>query len=160
MLPATAFGWGWKRELPRHDVYRLRGHSYHYYGGYFWAPGPFGFWIVNPPIGIAVTVLPPRYTTVIVGGITYYYADTVYYTESTSGYVVVPAPQAAPVVETQTTAPAEMPPGKAISLNIPNSDGSFTEVKLVKYNEGYLGPQGEYYKGKPTVDQLRVLYGK
>jgi hypothetical protein len=51
-------------------------------------------------------------------------------------------------------------PGQTITVNVPNSNGSFTPVKLVKYQGGYIGPQGEYYPGNPTVDQLRVLYGK
>ena len=47
-----------------------------------------------------------------------------------------------------------------VVINIPNEDGSYTPVTLVKHGEGYLGPQKEYYTGHPTVAQLRVLYGK
>ena len=44
-------------------------------------------------------------------------------------------------------------------MNVPNSKGGFTPVRLAKHNNGYIGPQGEFYNGYPTVDQLEVLYG-
>ena len=47
-----------------------------------------------------------------------------------------------------------------LTINIPNSKGSYTSVTLVKRGTGYVGPQGEYYEGHPTVDQLKTLYGK
>jgi hypothetical protein len=161
-LSSNAFAWGWARSLPpKHDVIVLRGSQYHYSHGRFYRPGPFGFFMVNPPIGIFVSILPPVHRTYIVGGVSYYYADSVYYTESVGGYVVVPPPvQNITVVESAPTATVETPPGPSMTINVPNSNGSFTPVKLVKYEGGYVGPQGEYYPGNPTVDQLRVLYGK
>jgi hypothetical protein len=45
------------------------------------------------------------------------------------------------------------------TINIPNSKGGFTAVRLVKHKDGYIGPQGEFYAGHPTVDQLKALYG-
>jgi hypothetical protein len=161
LLSTDAFAWGWRRGLPpRHDVIVMRGSRYHYYNGSFWRPGPVGFFMVMPPIGAMVTVLPMGHRTVVYGGVSYYYYDNVYYTDAPSGYVVVPAPAENVVVAPAPAAPAEMPPGKSIIVNIPNASGSFTAVKLVRYKDGYLGPQGEYYPGKPTVDQLRVLYGE
>jgi len=50
--------------------------------------------------------------------------------------------------------------GEQITINVPNSNGSYTPVTLVKYGNGYIGPQGEYYPGNPTVEQLKALYGK
>ena len=163
MHSESAFAWGWARTLPqKHSVVVLRGSRYHYYGGHFYRPGPIGFFMVMPPIGAIVTILPAGHRTVIVGGISYYYYDSVYYTDSPDGYVVVPAPANVTVapapVETATT--TATPPGQSIIINVPSSNGSFTPVKLVKYQGGYIGPQGEYYPGNPTVDQLRVLYGK
>lgn len=168
LLPLMSNGafaaWGWRRGLPpRHEVVVLRGARYHYWHGSFWRPGPFGFFMVMPPIGAEITILPTGYRTVVYGGISYYYSDNVYYTDAPNGYVVVPAPAENIVVApapAAPSAPAEMPPGQPITLNIPNASGGFTPVKLVKYKNGYLGPQGEYYPGKPTVDQLRVLYGE
>lgn len=160
LMPSGAYAWGWKKALPpKHDIIVLRGHRYHYYGGMFWMPGPFGFFMVNPPIGMVVTVLPAPHRTIIMGGITYYYTNGAYYTEAPTGYVVVPAP-AEKIIVSAPAANTGMPPGESITVNVPNSNGSFTPVKLVKYQDGYIGPQGEYYPGNPTVDQLRVLYGK
>lgn len=48
----------------------------------------------------------------------------------------------------------------SVVINIPNSNGSYTPVTLWKSFDGYVGPQGEYYPGRPTVEQLKVLYGK
>ena len=44
-------------------------------------------------------------------------------------------------------------------INIPNSKGGFTPVRLIKHKNGYIGPQGEFYAGHPTVDALKALYG-
>ncbi len=48
----------------------------------------------------------------------------------------------------------------SVTINVPNSNGSYTPVTLVKQGDGYVGPQGEYYPNHPTVEQLKVLYGK
>lgn len=45
-------------------------------------------------------------------------------------------------------------------VNIANSDGTTTAVHLTKKGNGYVGPQGEYYEGTPTMDQLKALYGR
>ena len=47
-----------------------------------------------------------------------------------------------------------------VVINVPNSDGTSTPVNLTKKGDGYIGPQGEYYQGTPTADQLTTLYGK
>jgi len=47
-----------------------------------------------------------------------------------------------------------------VTVNIPNANGGFTSVKLTKFKDGFKGPQGEFYKGHPTVEELRVLYGR
>jgi hypothetical protein len=49
---------------------------------------------VAPPVGLVISVLPPYYSTVWIGGIPYYYADNVYYTwqPDQNGYAVVDAP--------------------------------------------------------------------
>jgi hypothetical protein len=80
---------------------------------------------------------------------------------------VAPAAPAVPLVPAAPTAPVApaAPTGKNVSgeeyvINIPNSDGSFTPVKLKKSDNGYIGPQGESYQGHPSIEQLKVLYGK
>jgi hypothetical protein len=156
MQSANAFESGWRKSLPsKHEMVAVGHQRYHYYNGRFYRPALFGlgFFVVAAPIGAIVTVLPVGYTIIRVGGVTYYYYDNVYYTACPSGYVVVQAPPAA----------VGAPPAAAVGemvINIPNSDGTYTPVKIVKHNSGYIGPQGEYYPQHPTVEQLKLLYGK
>ena len=46
-----------------------------------------------------------------------------------------------------------------VTVNITNSNGSVSQVKLQKYGIGYIGTRGEYYSTMPTQEQLRVIYG-
>lgn len=142
------------------------GHErYRYHDGRFYRPIFFGLFeiIVDvPPIGAIVTVLPFGYRTIVIGEVTYYYYDNVYYTVCPSGYVVVPAPVVNPnvVVTSFAVTHLQKVSGETVTINVPNSNGSYTPVTLIKQKDGYIGPQGEYYLGHPTVEQLKVLYGK
>jgi len=144
------------------------GHErYRYHDGRFYRPVFFGLFeiLVNlPPIGTIVTVLPVGYRTIIIGGVTYYFYDNVYYTACPSGYIIVPAPIVNPNVAVVSPSLAVSQPqkisGETVIVNVPNSNGSYTPVTLVKQKDGYVGPQGEFYPGHPTVEQLKVLYGK
>lgn len=143
-----------------HEYVAVGHQRYHYRDGRFYRLGWLGLFeiAVNiPPTGAVVSFLPARHRTIVVGHNTYYYYDGIYYTACPSGYVV-----AAPPVAT-VTAPvliqAQAPGSEAIIINVPNANGSFTPVKLTKSNDGYIGPQGEYYPGHPTLAQLKMLYG-
>ena len=46
-----------------------------------------------------------------------------------------------------------------VTVNITNSNGSVSQVKLRKHGVGYVGTRGEYYSSLPTKDQLRPIYG-
>jgi hypothetical protein len=142
-----------ERGRGRREVVVVGHRRYHYDDGRFYKPSWFGFQIAIrvPPIGATVTYIPAGHRTIIFGGVTYYYYDNVYYKPCPSGYIVVPAPV---VVAPQNLA------GETVTINVPNSNGSYTPVILVKRGNGYVGPQGEYYPGNPTVEQLRALYGK
>jgi hypothetical protein len=118
-------------------------------------------------MGAYFSSLPDDYVTYYVDGSPYYYCDGSYFTSYQDGYVVVPAPavEAAPEEAVQQPAapqvlsqPAQSSNGPIV-INIPNSKGGYTPVKLVKANNGYIGPQGEFYAGHPTMDALRALYG-
>ena len=147
-FPLTDAFADWGRPKPRpsaHQIVVAGRHRYRYHEGRFYRPGFFGFWftLARPPIGIVVARLPFGHRRVVFAGATYYCYDNVYYREHPSGYVVVPAPDRQ----------------QKITINIPNSRGSYTPVVLVRHGDGYLGPQGEYYSGQPSVEQLRALYG-
>jgi hypothetical protein len=163
---SSAFAWDGHGGYGGHGSYGGRGghgdHGHYYYrGGHWYGSGWFWGWFATGlAIGTIVATLPPYYDMVYVRGVPYYYYDGYYYRSSPTGYVVVPAPATTTVV----TAPAVTEPtvtsGETVVINIPNLSGGYTPVTLTKHKTGYIGPQGEYYEGHPTVQQLRVLYGR
>jgi outer membrane lipoprotein SlyB len=46
-----------------------------------------------------------------------------------------------------------------VTVNMTNSNGSVSQVRLRKQGIGYVGTRGEYYPTLPTEDQLRPIYG-
>jgi hypothetical protein len=46
-----------------------------------------------------------------------------------------------------------------VTINIQNSNGSFSPVTLRPVGSQWVGPRGEYYDVLPTVGQLRQMYG-
>jgi len=149
----------------RHFVINHRGRRYFYHNGLFFRKSGIKFVIVAPPIGAIVPVLPFGFVTFTFGPrIVYYYLDGVYYKPVPEGYVVVPESEFEKYKQQKETLKKEESDknvsGEEYVVNIPNSDGSFTPVKLKKSNNGYIGPQGEFYQGHPSVEQLKVLYGK
>ncbi|MFA6320292.1 MAG: DUF6515 family protein [Candidatus Omnitrophota bacterium] len=165
---AFARGGGGPGPEPRH-----RG-DYYYRGDQLYRHGWLGFDIAVAAltIGAIVDSLPPRYNTVVVGGVPYYYYGNAYYRPCPGGYVVVPPPIATqpiivaseavqpvtvvtPVVAAQTQAQT----AETVTINIPSSKGGYKAISLKKSGNGFIGPQGEYYYEHPTVEQLKTLYG-
>jgi len=90
------------RELPRgYREFRHHHDRYFFGGGVWYRAGVSGFIVVTPPIGLTLSLLPPYYTTIWVGGVPYYYADDVYYRwlPQQRVYVVSEPPPAKEVVE-------------------------------------------------------------
>ncbi|MHC4241451.1 MAG: glycine zipper domain-containing protein, partial [Planctomycetota bacterium] len=48
---------------------------------------------------------------------------------------------------------------RTVAVNITNSNGSISQVRLKRHGVGYVGTRGEYYRQLPTEDQLRPIYG-
>ena len=46
-----------------------------------------------------------------------------------------------------------------VTVNIRNSNGSVSRVRLRKEGIGYVGTRGEYYDHLPADDELRPVYG-
>jgi len=46
-----------------------------------------------------------------------------------------------------------------VAVNITNSNGSISQVRLRKQGVGYVGTRGEYYDHLPTQKELRPVYG-
>jgi hypothetical protein len=61
------------------------------------------------------------------------------------------------VVYVQQPVVVEQP--STVTVNVQNSNGSFTPVTLRQIGERWVGPRGEYYDAVPSVGQLRPTYG-
>ena len=47
----------------------------------------------------------------------------------------------------------------SVLINIRNSNGSVSTVKLTRSGVGYVGPRGEFYDHLPTEAELKPVYG-
>ena len=47
----------------------------------------------------------------------------------------------------------------SVTINITNSNGSITPVKLTRSGSNYVGPRGEIYDHFPTEAELKPIYG-
>jgi len=62
--------------------------------------------------------------------------------------------------ETATPAKSEkQDAANIVTVNVTNSNGSFTPVKLTKQGDNYVGPKGEVYDHLPTEAELKSVYG-
>jgi hypothetical protein len=157
---------------------KVSGGTYHYRGGYGGWGGRYnrshwwGYHNRYSGLGAFYWGLPFGCTSVVIGGVPYYYYDGTYLEPYGAGYLVVadPTPPVAAVAAAPVAAPTGVVSGVApkdsaasagneVTVNIPDLKGAFTAVKLTRHGKGYLGPQGEFYTGHPTVAQLKALYG-
>ena len=46
-----------------------------------------------------------------------------------------------------------------VTVNVTNSNGSVSQVKLKKQGTGYVGPRNEFYDHLPTSEELKPIYG-
>lgn len=163
------------------------GGRYYWHGDRWWGSGWFGFDVAVSTLAIGAVVegLPYGYTTVVVGGVPYYYYENAYFRPyPAGGYVVVQQPvgyyqvaQSPTIVQSATPIVAQQPAvvaepaaatSNAVSLdiqeeftvNIPNARGGYTPVTLKRSRNGFIGPQGEFYPEFPKVRLLKVMYGK
>ncbi|MDO9074097.1 MAG: DUF6515 family protein [Rubrivivax sp.] len=86
-------GWSVRTPPPRANITFWGGVGYRHYDGIWYTGGPRGYVVVRPPIGIVITDRPALATVLAIGGLTYLYANGVYYREQPGvGYEVVPPP--------------------------------------------------------------------
>jgi len=128
----------------------IAGAPYYYYAGDYYTP--YGdYLVVAPPPPVSS----PAATT-----------NTVTPAPATPPAMTSPAAKTNTVTLEQAAPPAKLESdnakttGEPITINVPNENGGFTPIKLIPKDKGYIGPQGEYYPGHPTVGELKVLYGK
>ncbi len=172
-MRAFAYDRGGHGGRGRREVTVFRGERYYYHEGRFYRPSLFGFSfdLVMPPVGAVVSYLPYGHRTIVVGGVMYYEYDDVYYQPCPTGYAVVQQPAVAneyispDIVYVPTPAvavPAQPQPSEreTVTINVPTSNRGSIAITLVRYPNGFAGPQGEFYPTLPTAEQLRVRYGK
>jgi hypothetical protein len=97
-----------------------------------------------PALSAYVDSLPVGYLLVILNGITYAVYQDVFYQQTSSGYVVVD--------------PTELISDESFSIGIPNSRGGYTTIHIEVVDNGFIGPQGEFYSQFPSIRQLQILY--
>lgn len=137
-----------------YTTYVIGGVPYYYWGGSYFRPSQYGYVVVEQPVGalappVAPAPLPPPQET----SVTPSNPPQSLSSDQNKNETNVSA-------KSLSNAPEEaVAIGDTVTVNVPNSHGGFTPVKLVKHRKGYTGPQGEYYMNHPTVTQLKVLYG-
>ncbi|WP_321495751.1 DUF6515 family protein [uncultured Desulfobacter sp.] len=81
--------------------------DYFFHSGRCYRRGPEGYFWVRPPMGIVAYSLPAAAVAVLIGGLTYYVYDNVYYRRVPAGYQVVEVPtRTTTVVHTGPVPPA------------------------------------------------------
>ena len=160
-------------ELPRGYMRLIfAGLEYFYWEGMFYRMMSNRYVVVPAPVGAVVTAIPQGSQPVMVDGVAYYNINGVTYMFTPSGYKVVPQPKTIIIKNyntvsenTQPAVPQAVPAPSActedqFTVNIPNTQGSYTPVVLKKSGTGFVGPQGEYYHEFPKVEQLMLMYGQ
>jgi hypothetical protein len=97
---------------PRAGVVYWGGVNYRFWDGVWYTPSPRGYVVVRPPYGVVIADRPAFFSLVTIAGISYLYANGVYYRDYVGGgYEVVPPPVDGSNGNalTVTTAPAESP---------------------------------------------------
>ena len=105
----------------RHDHHRRikhRGQNYYYQHGYFYRGGPYGYFLVNAPIGAVVWSLGFGFDTIWIGGSAYYHYGGTYYQRAPAGYVVVEQPVGAVAVREPYEGPTGSVYIEAYALNV------------------------------------------
>ncbi|MFQ5329059.1 MAG: DUF6515 family protein [Thermodesulfobacteriota bacterium] len=102
----------------RHRRVRVRGIDHYYQHGYFYRRGPYGYFLVNAPIGAVVWSLGFGFDTIWVGGSSYYYYGGAYYQRVPAGYVVVAPPVNTVISQESSGGPVGSVVIEASTLNV------------------------------------------
>jgi hypothetical protein len=82
-----------------------------------------------------------------------------YYHRYYAPVYIAPPPIIVPPPVAVTPAPIVYQDTLTSYVNVVNSNGSVTPVKIRRIGTVYVGPRGEQYMNYPTVEQLRPVYG-
>jgi len=143
----------------RYITLRVGGSKYYYQAGIYYQKKHFKYYPVPAPVGACIAVLPYGYEIVTVDGYPFYVYNGAYYKHTPQGYVVVNNPYPMRGKNNgQLNTVATVSTDDIITLNIPNAQGGYTTVILKRSGDGFIGPQGEYYKSFPKIKQLITMY--
>lgn len=138
----------------------IGGVRYYHYNGIFYRRYFGEYVVVAPPLGAVILTLPPDCQPVIIDGVTYYVSNGVYYAQKPEGYEVISQPRVTVIDAPKTVAGAPaVDTTDSFTVNIPNALGGYSPVVIKRLNNGFVGPQGEFYPEFPSVEQLKVMYG-
>lgn len=156
----------------RHKVIVYENTDYYYYNSAYYIKEPRGYTVVTPPPSVVSSNAPaveaPEKTIVVTvpnpNG-SYIPVTLQKYSDGYVGpngefYPDYPTIDQLKAMYAKPSASAERPLPDEITFEVPNKNGSVTRVKVTRTKEGYVGPEGEYYKEKPTLEQLTVMYAK
>ncbi|MFA5160294.1 MAG: DUF6515 family protein [Candidatus Omnitrophota bacterium] len=146
--------------------------DYYYYNSTYYIKQPTGYTVVTPPPSVVSSNAPaveaPEKTVVVTvpnpNG-SYIPVTLQKYTDGYVGpngefYPDYPTIDQLKAMYAKSSAVAERPEPAELTFEIPNKNGSITKVKITRTKEGYVGPEGEYYTKKPTIEQLKIMYAK
>lgn len=82
------------KNLPRrHTVHRTGPRTVYHHRGTFYQRGPSGYVVVQPPVGLVVSSLPPGFSVMAFGGSTYFTFGQATYQRCSRGYRIVERPR-------------------------------------------------------------------
>jgi len=146
--------------------------DYYYYNNTYYVKQPTGYTVVTPPPSVVSSNPPaveaPEKTVIVTvpnpNG-SYIPVTLQKYSDGYVGpngefYPDYPTIDQLKAMYSKTSAVAERPEPAELNFDVPNKNGSVTKVKVTRTKDGYVGPEGEYYKEKPTIEQLAIMYAK
>ncbi|HRK62536.1 MAG TPA: DUF6515 family protein [Candidatus Omnitrophota bacterium] len=162
------------RSLPsRHKVIVHDDTDYYYYNNTYYIQEPAGYSVVSPPAQVVASnpqasEAPEKSVVINVPNANGSYMPITLqkYSDGYTGpngefYPDYPTVEQLKAMYSKSSSEAGAPEKEEeFEYNIPNKNGSFTKVKILKSSEGFVGPEGEFYPSKPTLAQLKVMYAK
>ncbi len=162
------------RVLPRHyHVVVIHGVVYYVADDVYYRPGPDGYVVVERPVEPAqpVVVTPPPETSTVTIYAPNKDADgfTPVVLKKIDGGYLGPQGEFYPTMP-RVSLLTEMygipeilrdtASDRTYFIHVPNKDGqTYTRVELTRRNNGFVGPQGEFYPIMPSVAHLAEIYG-
>jgi hypothetical protein len=162
------------RVLPRHyRVVVIRGAVYYVADDIYYRPGPGGYVVVEKPVEpappVVATPVPEASTITIYAPNKDADGFTPVVLKKIDGGYLGPQGEFYPTMPrvsllTEMYGIPEILRGAASDrtyfIHVPNKDGqTYTRVELTRRNNGFVGPQGEFYPIMPSVAHLAEMYG-